>query len=146
MRPPQPSGPASKTPRSSAGETIDRLGQPLAGPVAGRGAYQVMRPARGREKVTGLPRSRVARGSDGPPPPARQPAGGPPAEPLSVAPVRPAAVTREGDHTLEVAPRLWEPPRAGARLPRRRGSDWLLPMTVACVVSTGLVLLAALLR
>jgi hypothetical protein len=154
------------TVRPPATVSLDRLGAPLAGPAGGRGAYRVTRPPRGRDMVGARAAApRAARGSDSYPGPGVGPAGEAGARPAGEAWARPAGeagarpagdlqidaqpqpAAREDDRTMIVAPRMWEPPPLPpVEVELRRPGRWVLPMTLATLISTGIVLLAVLLR
>jgi hypothetical protein len=115
-------------------------------PIAGLGTYQVMRPSRGREVVgTRPPPPR-------PPRPPRLPNGSNAFgaiderdDPFEIAPAEVAPPPVE-DRTMVVAQRLYRAEIAPPPREHTRRTGWLLPMTLAVVISTILLTLALALR
>jgi hypothetical protein len=111
-------------------------------PIAGLGTYQVMRPSRGRDVL--VPRAPVPRAP-------RLPSGSnafgliddrddpfDDSEKLAPPPVE--------DRTMVVAQRLYRAEIAPPPREQSRATGWLLPMTLAVVISTILLTLALVLR
>jgi len=111
-------------------------------PIAGMGTYQVIRPSRGREIVRPRPSAvrpgRLPDGSDS--------FGTIDREDVPFESAPPDVAPPPEDRTMLVAARLYRAEIAPPLRDEQGGAGWLLPMTLAAIVSTILITLALTLR